>query len=197
MWELDYKEGWAPNWCFWIVVLGKTLESPLDSKEIKPVNPKENRSWIFTGRTDAEAEAQILWPPDAKNWLNGIDPGAGKDWRQEEMGTTEDEMVGWHQQLNGQEQAPQVGDGEGSLACCSSWGGKSWTWLSDWTEALYRKSLQTSDLNTWGPYPRDKTHQIHVSDFNIHTFFTLGKTFWYWLSVRFCKLERFRILNST
>ena len=122
---------------------------------------------------------------------------AGKDWRQEEMGTTEDEMVGWHQQLNGQEQAPQVGDGEGSLACCSSWGGKSWTWLSDWTEALYRKSLQTSDLNTWGPYPRDKTHQIHVSDFNIHTFFTLGKTFWYWLSVRFCKLERFRILNST
>ena len=101
MWELDCEKSWAPkNWCFWTVVLEKTLESPLDCKEIKPVNPKGNQSWIFIGRTDAEAEAPVLWPPDAKNWLIGKDPGAGKDWRQEEKGTTEDEMVGWHHQLN-------------------------------------------------------------------------------------------------
>ena len=95
MWELDYKESWAPrNSCFWTVVLEKTLEGPLDYKEIKPGNPKGNQSWIFIGRTDAEAEAPILWPPDAKNWLSGKDPDAGKDWRQEQKGTTEDEMVG-------------------------------------------------------------------------------------------------------
>ena len=94
MWELDHKESWVPkNWCFWTVVLEKTLESPLDSKEIQPVPPKGNRSWIFTGRTDAEAEAPILWPPDVKNWLTGKDPDAGKDWRREEKGMTEDEMV--------------------------------------------------------------------------------------------------------
>ena len=98
MWELDHKEGWAPkNWCFWTVVLEKTLESPLECKEIKPVNPKGNWSWIFIGKTDAEAEAPILWPPDVKkNWLIGKDPDAGRDWRQKEKGTTEDEMVGWH-----------------------------------------------------------------------------------------------------
>ena len=95
MWESDHKESWAvKNWCFWTVVLEKTLESPLDFREIKPVNPKGNQSWIFIGRTDAEAEAPILWPPDARNWLTGKDPDAGKDWRQEEKGTTEDEMVG-------------------------------------------------------------------------------------------------------
>ena len=104
MWELDHKEGWAPkNWCFWTVVLEKTLESPLDCKEIQPVNPKGNQSWIFIGRTDAEAEAPILWPPDVKNWLTGKDPGAGKDWRQEDKGTTDDEMVGWHHWLDGHE----------------------------------------------------------------------------------------------
>ena len=104
MWELDYKESWVlKNWCFWTVVLEKTLESPLDCKEIQPVHPKENQSWIFIGRTDAEAETPILWPPDAKNWLTGKDPGAGKDWRQEEKGMTEDEMVGWHHWLNGHE----------------------------------------------------------------------------------------------
>ena len=104
MWELDHKEGWAPkNWCFWTVVLEKRLESPLDCKEIKPVHPKGNQSWIFTGRTDAEAEAPILWPPDAKNWLIGKDPDAGKDWRQEKRWTTEDELVGWHHQLDGHE----------------------------------------------------------------------------------------------
>ena len=104
----------------------KTLESPLDCKEIKPVNPTGNQLWIFTGRTDAEAEAPILWPPDAKNWLIGKYPDAGKDWRQEEKGTTEDEMVGWHHWLNGHEfeQALGVGDGQGSLACFSPWGCK-------------------------------------------------------------------------
>ena len=101
MWELDNKEGWAlKNWCFWTVVLEKTLESPLGCKEIQPVNPKGNQSWIFIGRTDAEAEAPILWPPDVKNWFIGKDPVAGKDWRQEEKGTTEDEMVGWHHRLD-------------------------------------------------------------------------------------------------
>ena len=100
MWELDYKESWAPNnWCFWTAVLEKTLESPLDCKEIKPVNPKATQSWIFIGSTDAEAETPILCPPVSKNWLIGKDPDAGKDQRQEENGTTEDEMVGWHQWL--------------------------------------------------------------------------------------------------
>ena len=104
MWELDHKEGWVPkNWCFWTVVLEKTLESPLDCKEIKPVNPKGNQPWVFIGRTDGEAEAPILWPPDAKNWLIWKDPDAGKDWRQEEKGMREDEMVVWHHWLNGHE----------------------------------------------------------------------------------------------
>ena len=115
---LDHKEGWAPkNWCFWIVVLEKTLESPLDCKEIKPVNPKGNQPWIFIGRTDAKAEAPILWPPDVKNWLIGKDSDAGKDWRREKKGMTEDEMVGWHHQLNGHEseQTPRDSGGQRSL----------------------------------------------------------------------------------
>ena len=104
MWELDHKEGWAlKNWCFWTVVLEKTHESPLDCKEIQPVHPKGNQSWIFIGTTDAEAETPILWPPDVKNWLIWKDPDAGKDWRQEEKGVTQDEMVGWHHWLNGHE----------------------------------------------------------------------------------------------
>ena len=122
MWELDYKEGWAlKNWCFWTVVLEKTFESPLGCKEIQPVHPKGNQSWIFIGRTDTEAEAPIFWPPDSNNRLIGKDPDAGKDWKEEEKGMTEDEMVGWHHWLNGHEfeQAPRVGDGQGSLACCS------------------------------------------------------------------------------
>ena len=102
MWELDYKESWAPkNWCFWTVVLETTLESPLECKEIQLVHPKGNQSWVFTGRTDVEAEAPILWPPDAKSWLIGKDTDAGKDWGQEEQGMTEDEMVGWHHWLDG------------------------------------------------------------------------------------------------
>ena len=115
MWELDYKERWAlRDWCFWTVVL-KTLESPLDCKEIQPVHSKGDQSWVFIGRTDAEAETPILWPPDAKNWLIGKDPDAGKDWRWEEKGMTEDEMVGWHHRLNGHEfeQAPGVCEGQG------------------------------------------------------------------------------------
>ena len=127
MWELEHKEDWAPkNWCFWTVVLKKTLASPLNCKEIKPVNPKENQSWIFIGRTDTEAETPLFWPPDEKNWLIEKDPDAGKDWRWEEKGTTEDEMVGCHHQLNGHEfeQTLGFGDGQGGLACCSPWGHK-------------------------------------------------------------------------
>ena len=142
MWELDYRESWAPkNWCFWTVVLEETLESPLDCKEIQPVHLKD-QSWVLIGRTDVEAETPILWPPDAKNWLIWKDPDAGKDWGQEEKGTKEDEMVGWHHWLNEHEfgWTPGVGDGQEGLACCSSWGCKeldmtdwvNWTkWLSD------------------------------------------------------------------
>ena len=135
MWELDYKESWGlKNWWFWSVVLEKTLESPLDYKEIKSVSSKGNQSWLFIGRTDAEAETLIFWPPDAKNWLTGKDPDAGKDRRQEEKGTTEDEMAGWHHWFDGYELGwtPGVGDGQGGLACCSSWGRKE----SDMTERL-------------------------------------------------------------
>ena len=137
--RVDHKESWAPtNWCFWTVVLEKTLESPLDCEEIKPVNPKENESWILTGRTDAEAEAPILWPPDAKTWLTGKDPDAGKDWRQWEKWMTEDKVVGWRHQLGGHEfeQAPGVGEGQGSLVCRSPWGCKELdtTERLNWTE---------------------------------------------------------------
>ena len=144
MWELDYKESWAPkNWCFWTVVLEKTLDSPLDCKEIQPVHPKGDQSWVFIGRTDVEAETPVLWPPDAKNWLIWKDPDAGKDWGQEEKGMTEDKMVGWHHQLNGHGFGwiPGVGDGQGGL--CWWWTGrhaavhgvaKSRTLLSDWTD---------------------------------------------------------------
>ena len=133
MWDLDYIESWAPkNWCFWTVVLEKTLESPLDCKEIQPVHPKGNQSWIFIGRTDVAAETPILWPPDVKSWLIGKDPDAGKEWGQEEKGMTEDEMVGWHHWLDGHGfgWTPGVGDGQGGLACWSSWGLKE----SDMTE---------------------------------------------------------------
>ena len=133
MWELEYKQSWGPkNWCFWTVVLEKTLERPLNCKEIKPVNPKGNQSWIFIGRTDADAEAPILWPPDVKNWVTGKGPDAGKDWRWKEKGMTEDEMVGWHHQLDGQEFEQAPADGQGSLACSSPWGRKE----SDTTECL-------------------------------------------------------------
>ena len=126
---------WVPkNWCFWTVVLEKPLESPLDFKEIQPVHPKRNQSWIFIGRTDAEAETPILWPPDEKNWCIGKDPDAGNDWGWEEKGMIEDEMVGWHHQLDEHEfeQALGVGNGQGGLGCCSPWGCKE----SDTAEQL-------------------------------------------------------------
>ena len=134
MWELTQKESWAfKNWCFWTAVLEKTLESSLDCK-IQPVNPKRNKSRIFIGSTDAEGETPILWPPDVNNWLVGKDPDAGKDWRQEEKGTTKDEMVGCYHQLNGHEfeQAMGIDDGQGGLVCYSPWGCKE----SDMTEQL-------------------------------------------------------------
>ena len=123
MWELDHKEGWMPkNWCFRTVVLEETLGSPLDCKEIKPVNPKGKQPWIFTGRIDAEAVGPIFWPLGAKSQLTGKDPDAGKDWQQEEKGVTEVEIVGWHHWLNGHEFEQTLGDseGQGSLTCCSS-----------------------------------------------------------------------------
>ena len=135
MWEFNYKESWAPkNWCFWAVVLEKILESSLGCKEIKPVNSKGNQLWVFIRRTDAEAEAPILWPLDAKSQLIRKEPDAGKDWGQEDKGLREDEMVGWHQWLNGHEfeQAPGDSEGQGSLACCNLRGHNK----SDTTEQL-------------------------------------------------------------
>ena len=159
MWELDHKESWAwKNWCFWAVVLQKSLESPLDFRVIKLANPKGNQSWIFIGRTDVEAETPILWPPDRKNWLTGKDPDAGRDWGQEEKGKTEDEMAGWHLGLDGRESewTPGDGDGQGGLACCYSWGHKE----SDTTEQLNRTELNCC-------YKR-KIIKITATNFPIH-----------------------------
>ena len=171
MWELDYKEIWMPkNWCFWTVVLEKTLASHLDYK-IKPVNPKGNQSWIFIGRTDTEAT--ILQLPDAKNWFIWKDPDAGKDWRQEEKGTTEDEMVGWHHWLDGCgfEQAPGDGEGQGSLACCSPWS---------------RKELDITELN-W-----------LIDGLSLSVLFTyqLALTFLSLLSLRIIYLEKKSIIRE-
>ena len=135
MWDLDYKESWVlKNWCFWPVVLEKTLEGPLDCKEIQPVHSKGDQSWVFSGRNDAKTETPVLWPPHAKSWLTGKDSDVGKDWGQEEKETTEDEMAGWHHPLDGREfgWTSGVGDGQGGLACCNSWGHKE----SDTTEWL-------------------------------------------------------------
>ena len=144
MWELNYKESWAPkNWSFWTVGLDKTLESPLDCKEIQSVHPKGHQSWGFIGRTDVEAETPVLWPPHVKSWLIGKDPNAWEDWGQEEKGMTEDEMVGWHHQLNGHgfRGTPGVSDGQEGLACCGSWGHKE----SDTTELNWT----TVSANNW------------------------------------------------
>ena len=135
MWELDCEVGWVPkNWCFWTVVLEKTLESPLFCKEIQPVHSEGDQPWDFFGGNDAEAETPVLWPLHAKSWLIGKDSDAGRDWGQEEKGTTEDEMSGWHHWLDGHESewTPGVGDGQEGLACCDSWGRKE----SDTTERL-------------------------------------------------------------
>ena len=137
MWELDYKESWVPkNWSFYTVVLEKTLESPLDCKEIQPVHPKEDQSWVFIGRTDVKAETPIVWPPDAKCWLIGKDPDAGKDWGQEEKGTTEGAMVGWHHWLNGHGFEWTLGVGDDREAWHAAVHGvtRSRTRLNDWTE---------------------------------------------------------------
>jgi len=147
MWELECKESWAPkNWCFWTVVLEETLESPLDCKEIQPVHSKGDQSWVFMRRTDVKAETPIFWPPDEKNWLIWKDPDAGKDWRWEEKGTTEDEMVGWHNRLSGHEfgWTPGVGDGQGVLACYGAWGHKEsdMTEQLNWTELKACKNCQ-------------------------------------------------------
>ena len=143
MWKLDCDESWAPKkWCFWTVVLEKTLDSPLDCKEIQFIHCKGDQSWVFFGRNDAKAETPVLWPPHVKSWLIGKDSDAGRDWGQEK-GTTEDEMAGWHHRLDGREfeWTLGVGDGQGGLACCDSWGTNSRTWLSNWTE-LFRFWLE-------------------------------------------------------
>ena len=144
MWELDYKEGWAlKNWCFWTVVMEKTLESPLDCKEMRLVHPKRNQSWVFIGRTDVEAETAILWPPDAKSRFRWKDSDAGKDWSQEEKGTTEDDMVGWHHWLNGHGLGGlrELVNGQGGLVCCGPCGYKE----SDMTAT----ELNWTELKTW------------------------------------------------
>ena len=139
MWELDCEESWVPkNWCFWTVVLEKTLENPLNCKEIQQVHSKGDQSWMFFGRKDAKAETPVLWPPHAKSWLIGKDSDVGRDWGQEEKGTTEDEMAGWHHWLDGREfkWTPGADDEQGGLVCCNSWGRKKsdrTEWLN-WTE---------------------------------------------------------------
>ena len=155
MWELDHKQSWAPkNWCFWTVVLEKTLESPLDRKETQPVNSKGNQSWIFIRRTDAEAEAEapILWPPDAKNWLIWKDPDAGKDWGQEEKGKTEDETVGWHHWLDGHEfeQLQELVMDREAWSAAVYGVAKTQTRLSDWTE-LKARTIISPNVTLYQP----------------------------------------------
>ena len=174
MWELDCEEGWAPkNWCFWTVVLEKTLESPLDCKNIQPVHSKGDQSWVFFGRTDAKAGTLILWPLHGKSWLIGKDSDAGKYWGQEEKGMTEDEMAGWHHWLDGHEfgWTPRVGDGQGSLVCCNSWVAKSRTRLSYWTELITLNMdshrvlgiySEEADVEMWF-WQRGKCIEAHIS----------------------------------
>ena len=155
MWELDYKESWVPkNWCFWTVLLEKTLESPLVSKETQPIHPKGNQSQIFIGKTDAEAETPIFWPPDVKYWLILKDPDAGKDWKLEEKGTTEDEMVGRDHQHDGHEFEQTLGGSErqGNLMCCSPWGHKQ----SDTTEWLNNSNGGRPGREMAGRYKPDE-----------------------------------------
>ena len=159
MWEFDCEESWAPtNWCFWTVVLEKTLESPLDCKEIQSVHSKGDQSRVFIGRTDAKAETPVLWPPDVKSWLIGEDSDAGRDWGQEEKRTTEDEMAGRHHQLDGHESGwtPGVGDGQGGLACCDSWGHKesNTTERLKWTELNWEQETCLSCSPRFCQQPR-------------------------------------------
>ena len=158
MWELDCEESWAwKNWCFWTVVLEKTLDSPLDSKEIQPVHSKGDQSWVFFWRNDAEAETPVLWQPHAKSWLIGKDSAAGRDWGQEEKGMTGDEMAGWHHGLDGRESewTPGDGDEQGGLASCNSWGHKESdkTEQLNWTELnhIWVLPVSNTELNTLYP----------------------------------------------
>ena len=173
MWELDYKESWAlKNWCFWTVVLEKTLESPLNCKEIKPQAVlKEINPACFFGRADAEAETPVLWPPDAKSWLIGKDSDAGRDWGQEEKGMTEDEIAGWHHRLDGHESewTPGIGDGQGGLACCDSWGRKgldTTEWLN-WTElnfVIYSNMDKLGEYYVkWNKSDRERQILYHIT----------------------------------
>ena len=192
MWELDYKESWVPKiWCFWIVVLEKTLESPLDCKEIQLVHPKGNQSWIFIVRTDAEAEIPKLWPPDGKNWLIGKDPDAGTDWRQEEKGTIEDKMVGWHHWLNGHEfeQTQGGGEGQGSLVCCHPSGHRvRHDWVTEPQQpvthrnwmctvlSLYICDIYYTAIENW--YIKDPYHFHLVCFFLIHSLWVPFQGIW-------------------
>ena len=179
MWQLNHKEGWvSKNWCFWTVVLEKTLESPLDSKKIKPVNPKENHPWIFVGRTDVEAEASILWPLDAKSQLITKDPDAEKDWRQEEE-VAEDEMVGWHDWFNGHE-FEQTPKDRGAWGTAVHGVAKSWTWLTKTTTRLSflsRTPGKTVHL-VWDLTPAYK-HKLETAiNTSSSAFLLLGTTAW-------------------
>ena len=200
MWELDYKESWVlKNWCFWSVVLEKTLESPLDCKEVQPVHPKGDQSWVFIARTDVETETPTLWPADAKSWLIWKDPNAGKNWRQEDKGTTEDEMVGWYHWVNGHEfgWTLWVGDGQGSLVSCGSWDCKesdmtewlNWTELKIikgnlthilWSNSLHHESIILIIgfvLLTWmSPWKDTKPIVYSVKDIWLVLFFTIEIT---------------------
>ena len=188
MLELDYKESWVQNWCFWTVVLEKTLESPLDCKEIQSLFPEGDQSLVFIGRTDAKAETPVLWPPHAKSWLIGKNSDAGRDWGQEEKGTREDEMAGWHPQLYGRESewTPGDGDGQGGLVCCGSWGHKesdTTEWLN-WTELKGRwssfKNMATNPLKCLPQHHSSKASILLHSAFFIvqlsHPYMNTEKT---------------------
>ena len=182
MWELDYEESWVlKNWCFWTVVLKKTLESPLDCKEIQPVHSKGDQFWVFFGRTDAKAETPILWPPHEKSWLIGKDSDAWRGWGQEEKWTTEDEMAGWHHRLDGHEfeWIPGVGDGQRGVACCNSWGCKqsdTTEWLN-WTELGRRGGIfQGLWMFLWESLCSESSH-LPLSPFTC-TFYNLKCSFY-------------------
>ena len=169
MWELGYEEGWAlKNWCVWTVVLEKTLEGPLNGKEIQPVHSEGDQPWYFLGMNDAKAETLGLWPPVAKSWLTGKDSDSGRDWGQEEKGTTEDEMAGWHHWLDGRESEwpPGVGDGQGGLACCDSCGCKEsdtteWLNWTDVTDIRYCEQYQKEPVVSRILYVKEDYREVN------------------------------------
>ena len=193
MWELDCEESWGlKNWCFWTVVLEKILESSLDCKEIQPVHSEGDESWVFIGRTDVKAETPIFWPPHTKSWLIGKDSDARWDWGQEEKGTTEDEMIGWHHQLDAHEfvWTPGVGNGQGGLACCDSWGCKESDMLSDWTELNWTlasslpKLLEKISVKSY-----KKKRFTNLKSFNVRCFYNHWKCLCGKTNVQFHKGE--------